>query len=116
MSPVQALEQQQVDWTVPMDTQVVMSSALQEDIGICSLMWSGQFWNLTQNYDDKMYISIEILYVLFVSSYMGHTGKWAQMTLDLFRNGLKYIDSYLLDYLNYFQEKLRVSCLYFLQK
>ena len=40
MSPVQALEQQHLDWTVPMDTQVVMSGALQEDIGICSLMWS----------------------------------------------------------------------------
>ena len=38
MSPVQALEQQHLDWTVPMDTQVVMSGALQEDIGICSLM------------------------------------------------------------------------------
>ena len=38
MSPVQALEQQHVDWTVPMDTQVVMSGALAEDIGICSLM------------------------------------------------------------------------------
>ena len=38
MSPVQALEQRHVDWTVPMDTQVVMSGALQEDIGICSLM------------------------------------------------------------------------------
>ena len=39
MSSVQALEQRHVDWTVPMDTQVVMSTALQDDIGICSLMW-----------------------------------------------------------------------------